>query len=105
MTVTSADRLLWDLDFGVWVGVNGGCVEIGGLEWSGRRTPAEASRIVEQLSAAVAEANSWAKRYDPITGTYTTQDSSTPDSPFGGGRPAPVSQHGPGAGQTQGGSL
>ncbi len=59
----------WDCEFGAWVAVNGGLVEFGGPDlW--RLTPEEATRLVESLSAAVAEANSWAKRWDPITGTY-----------------------------------
>lgn len=61
---------IWNLDFNVLVAVNGGGIEMGGLDWSGRRTPDEAARIAEQLSAAVAEASLWAKRYDPATGTY-----------------------------------
>lgn len=90
---------LWDCLFGAWVAVNGGFVEIGGID-STRRTPDEAEQLVESLNAAVAEAKSWAQRWDPITGTYATQDASTPIPPGGGGRPAPVSQHGPGAGHS-----
>lgn len=119
--MTTPPPPIWRLDFNVWVGVNGGCVEIGGLDWSGRRTPAEASRIAEQLSAAVAEANSWAARWDVYTGTYrdvSPSDSSlslvdpssvggvSPVPPCGDARPAPVSQHGPGAGHSNpGGAL
>ncbi len=51
--------------------VNDGFVEINlGDGWSGRLLPAEAARLVLELSGAVAVANAWANRYDIYTGTY-----------------------------------
>lgn len=63
------DALVWDCLFGAWVAVNGGAVEIGGMDFT-RLTPTGATQLVESVSAAVAEANTWAQRWDPITGTY-----------------------------------
>lgn len=100
----------------VWV--TAGFVEINLWDgWSGRLLPAEAARLVLELSGAVAVANSWAARWDVYTGTYrdeTPSDSSlslvdvdtssvggaSPVPPCGDARPAPVSSHGPGAGHS-----
>jgi hypothetical protein len=104
----------------VWV--TEGFVEIHlGDGWSGRLLPAEAARLVLELSGAVAVANAWAARWDVYTGTYRDETPSDSSLSLGGPSvgvyapalppvgvcgPAPVSQHGPGAGHpTSGGGL
>lgn len=56
---------------GAAVYVNGGLVEINLADgWSGRLIPAEATKFAADLQAAVAEACSWAERWDGTTRTY-----------------------------------
>lgn len=123
MTAVKPPAPVWEsvvANASVWV--NGGFVEFNLSDgWSGRLLPAEAAQLASELSGAVAEANSWAARWDVYTGTYrdvSPSDSSlslvdpssvggvSPVPPCGDARPAPVSQHGPGAGHSNpGGAL
>jgi len=122
MTALTPPEPVWEsvvANASVWV--NGGFVEINLSDgWSGRLLPAEAAQLVLELSGAVAEANSWAARWDVYTGTYRDLTDSSPSlvdadtssvggaspiPPCGDARPAPVSQHGPGAGHSTSGGV
>jgi|GEM_PF-3475743 len=71
MTATPPRPVWADDIIGAAVHVNGGLVEINLADgWSGRLTPAEAVQLAADLQSAVAEANSWAARWNPDTRTY-----------------------------------
>lgn len=74
MTATPPRPIWEDNTLGAAVYVNGGNVEINLADgWSGRLTPAEATVLVGNLTAAVAMACSWANRWNPQTRSYNDE--------------------------------
>ena len=56
---------------GASVYVSGGVVEINMPDgWSGRLLPAEATKLIDGLAKAIAEANQWAERWNTETRRY-----------------------------------
>lgn len=52
--------------------VNGGLIEFSmGDGWSGRLLPSEVAELPAAFTAAVAEAQEWAGRWDITTGSYS----------------------------------
>lgn len=89
MTAVPPSPVWGDDRVGAAVYVNGGLVEINLADgWSGRLTPAEAITLMGNLAAAVAQACSWASRWNTDTRTYN-DITATADVVPPIGRPAP----------------